>query len=129
MQANRRTDTILEQLIRSLIHNRGLRFRKDFAVEAKDLRVHVDIAFPRARVAVFLDGCFWHCCPQHATFPKANRSFWQAKLERNVERDRRVDDCLRAAGWTVLRYWEHENPEDVASSICAAVDNARAAVT
>ena len=69
-----------------------------------------DIVFTRKRVAVFVDGCFWHSCPLHATVPKSNRDWWVAKLGRNVARDRETDDLLRVLGWTVLRFWEHEDP-------------------
>jgi DNA mismatch endonuclease (patch repair protein) len=73
------------------------------------------MVFTRRRVAVFVDGCFWHSCPAHATTPTANREWWVAKLERNQERDRQTDDHLRGLGWTVLRFWEHED-------LIAAVD-------
>jgi len=71
-------------------------------------RVSTDFVFRRERVAVFIDGCFWHCCPKHGTMPAGNRAFWKAKLSRNVERDRRVTRLLRKAGWKVLRIWEHD---------------------
>jgi len=77
--------------------------------------------FPSVRVAVFLDGCFWHSCPEHGTIPKRNRDWWAAKIEGNVERDRRHERELEAAGWTVLRHWEHEDPRSVADRIEAVV--------
>jgi DNA mismatch endonuclease (patch repair protein) len=83
--------------------------------------VRADIAFPRRRLAVFVDGCFWHRCPEHGTSPKANHDFWKAKLDRNVERDRESDAALEAAGWTVLRFWEHEDPAVAATKILAAL--------
>jgi DNA mismatch endonuclease (patch repair protein) len=117
MQANRRVDTRPERSLRSVLHARGMRFRKDLRVDLRGLRVRVDVAFPRAKVAVFVDGCFWHSCPTHGTQPRANKSFWAAKLKRNVERDRRVDQALAEAGWSVVRVWEHEPPEDAAKDI------------
>jgi DNA mismatch endonuclease (patch repair protein) len=81
----------------------------------------VDIVFPRAKVAVFMDGCFWHGCPQHATEPKANAHWWRAKLDRNMERDEETTEHLTAQGWTVLRFWEHETAPDVAATIAESV--------
>jgi DNA mismatch endonuclease (patch repair protein) len=121
MQANRRVDTGPEQRLRSALHRRGLRFRKDHRIDAGDVRVRADVVFPRERVAVFVDGCFWHCCPDHATQPKANASFWVAKLRRNVERDRLVDAALERTAWTVIRIWEHERSDDAASRIANVV--------
>jgi DNA mismatch endonuclease (patch repair protein) len=93
-----------ELALRSALHTKGLRFRLHRRVE----RVAVDIVFPRARVAVFVDGCFWHCCPKHATFPKSNRAYWLPKLGENRERDRRQTVRIRAVGWRVFRVWEHQ---------------------
>lgn len=107
-KANRRTDTKPEQRLRSELHRRGLRFRKDLLVRAGDVRTHVDAAFTRRRLAVFVDGCFWHCCPEHGSSPRSNTAYWAPKLAANVARDRRVDAALTDAGWTVLRIWEHE---------------------
>lgn len=108
MRANRRTGTRPEVAVRSALHRAGLRFRKDLAIEVEDGRVRPDVVFTRARLAVFIDGCFWHSCPVHATRPRANADFWAAKLERNTERDRCDTRRLEEAGWTVLRVWEHE---------------------
>ncbi|GAA4918116.1 hypothetical protein GCM10023237_70140 [Streptomyces coeruleoprunus] len=80
----------------------------------------IDIAFPGTRIAVFLDGCFWHGCPQHATHPKSNADWWRTKLEKNVARDRETTEHLEAAGWTVLRFWEHEAPDAVARAVAEA---------
>lgn len=115
MQSNRRTDTGPERALRSALHCRGLRFRKDYRVDLPDVRVRIDVAFPTRRLAVFVDGCFWHRCPQHGTHPRLNGDFWERKLQRNVERDARVDAALATAGWTVVRCWEHE-PADVAAA-------------
>lgn len=85
------------------------------------MRRRADIAFPTRRVAVFVDGCFWHGCPEHATAPKKNADWWSVKLAANVARDRDTDARLRASGWTVVRIWEHEEPETAARRICAAL--------
>jgi DNA mismatch endonuclease (patch repair protein) len=106
MLGNRR-ESATERALRSALHARGRRFRKDYAPIA-GLRCRVDVAFTRDRLAIFVDGCFWHRCPQHASDPKANGAWWQAKLDGNVARDRRNDKALRDAGWTVLRLWAHE---------------------
>jgi len=89
---------------RSALHAEGLRFRLHRLVEG----IAVDIVFPRAKVAVFVDGCFWHGCPEHETFPKTNREYWLPKLKENKDRDLRQTERLRAAGWRVFRVWEHE---------------------
>jgi DNA mismatch endonuclease (patch repair protein) len=106
------------------MHRHGLRFRVRVAVLAAGLRVVPDTVFPRARVAVFVDGCWWHRCPEHGVTPKSNTAYWLPKLARNVERDREVDTALASAGWTVVRAWEHEVRADadrLAAMIAAAV--------
>lgn len=107
MRANRRTDTGPEVVLRRELHRRGLRFRVDHQ-PAAGVGCRADIVFTRARVAVFIDGCFWHACPQHGNLPRANREWWRAKLAVNVARDRRNDEALIASGWRVIRIWEHE---------------------
>lgn len=87
--------------------------------------VRVDVAFTNRRLAVFIDGCFWHCCPQHGTSPLENRQYWAPKLERNRERDLEVADALTAAGWAVLRLWEHEGAEDAVARVVALLQVAR----
>jgi DNA mismatch endonuclease (patch repair protein) len=121
MQANRRVDTTPERLVRSALHRRGLRFRKDYRIDLPSLRVRVDVAFPRERLAIFVDGCFWHRCPVHATDPRRNAAFWKRKLERNVERDRSVDAALMLAGWQIIRSWEHEPADAAADRIITAI--------
>lgn len=116
-KANRRSETKCEVLLRSELHRRGLRFRKDLLIRTSELRTHADVAFTRARLAVFVDGCFWHMCPEHAHLPKSNLAYWVPKLEANVARDRRVDESLTAAGWEVLRIWEHVPPSDAADLV------------
>jgi DNA mismatch endonuclease (patch repair protein) len=108
MKGNRRRDTKAELRLRSAIHRRGLRFRKDFPIWLDQLTVRPDLVFPRRQVAVFVDGCFWHGCPQHGNVPTANRQYWAQKLQRNRNRDGRVDQALMAAGWKIVRVWEHE---------------------
>lgn len=124
MRANRRTNTKPEVRLRSILHRRGLRFRKDLPVRTASRLVRPDIVFTRARIAVFVDGCFWHACPQHGTQPKSNNWYWQPKLARNVARDREVDAALTAEGWHVLRLWEHEDPQEAADAVHAAVSAA-----
>ncbi len=122
MQANTRSGTKPELRLRSVLHGHGKRFRKDFLIREGDLRVHVDIAFPGAKVAVFVDGCFWHSCPAHGSQPKRNAKFWRTKLERNAARDREVNRGLRAAGWDVVRIWEHESVEEGVERIESALE-------
>lgn len=105
--------------MRRLLHAAGLRYRLQVKVPGMPRRT-IDIAFPGAKVAVFLDGCFWHGCPEHATQPKANAQWWREKLDKNMARDRETSELLAAAGWTVLRFWEHEAPESVAARVIDA---------
>lgn len=119
MRSNRRRDTRPELAVRRLIHAAGLRYRVDFAPLGG--RRRADIVFTRKRIAVFIDGCYWHVCPIHATYPKRNSQYWLPKLQRNVIRDRETDELLQRAGWTVLRFWEHVPADEVAREIVAAV--------
>lgn len=121
MQANRRRDTKPERLLRSALHQQGYRFRVDLPVRAGDRTVRPDIVFPRVRVAVFVDGCFWHRCPRHGVKPHHNSAYWQAKLDRNVERDRLVTCALQAEGWNVLRIWEHTPTATAAALVVDAL--------
>ena len=98
-RANRRADTTCEVAVRSALHGLGLRFRKDFALVGAGRRVRPDVVFTRARVAVFIDGCFWHSCPVHGRVPKSNVDYWMPKLGRNRQRDQEVNAALRGAGW------------------------------
>ncbi|MFF2634392.1 very short patch repair endonuclease [Microbacterium sp. NPDC058021] len=113
MLANKRRDTSTEIAVRRELHARGLRYRVDFA-PLPGLRRRADVVFTRARVAVFIDGCFWHGCPIHGTAPKRNADYWGPKLAANVARDQDTDRRLADAGWRVLRFWEHEAPSAVA---------------
>ena len=95
----------------------GYRFRKDLYLRLGTVRVHVDIAFTKQRVAVFVDGCFWHCCPIHGTQPRSNTQYWAPKLARNVERDAQATAALEADGWTVVRLWEHVPVDEAVGSV------------
>jgi DNA mismatch endonuclease (patch repair protein) len=117
MKGNRRADTQPEVALRSELHRRGLRFRKDVALRPAERIRRVDIVFSSVKLAVFLDGCFWHVCPEHGNSPKANTDYWQPKLARNVARDAEVNTELSNAGWTVIRVWEHENVSGAAGRI------------
>lgn len=117
MQANRHRDTGPELAVRRLLHSRGLRYRVSIA-PLKGLRRRADIVFTRQRIAIFIDGCFWHGCPEHgrSTF-NHNTAYWPSKIAANKARDVNTTDNLTAAGWLVLRFWEHEAATDVAAAI------------
>jgi DNA mismatch endonuclease (patch repair protein) len=122
-KANRRTGTRPEVRLRSALHRYGLRFRKDYALRVDDGRViKPDIVFTRARLAVFVDGCFWHACPQHGTTPRSNTDYWGPKLARNVARDRTNELRLQAEGWSVLRVWEHTPVEEAVSIVVQTLE-------
>jgi DNA mismatch endonuclease, patch repair protein len=125
MQSNRSRDTGPEIRLRSELHRRGLRFRKDVPIRLGDVRTRVDILFPGAALAVFVDGCFWHRCPEHGSEPKTNGAYWLTKLENNVRRDRRTELALAAFGWAVVRVWEHEPPSRAADHVQRALAEAR----
>ena len=99
------------------LHRRNLRFRKDHLIRVEGAKARVDICFTRVRVAVFVDGCFWHSCPDHCTTPKSNNSYWIPKLRTNVDRDLRVTAALEAGGWVVVRVWEHVSVSKAADRI------------
>jgi DNA mismatch endonuclease, patch repair protein len=122
MRANRRTDTKPEVALRRALHAQGYRFRKDYRLDLADgKRVRPDIAFTARRVAVFVDGCFWHACPDHGSKPANNVWYWEPKLRRNVERDRAADAALAAAGWDVVRVWEHEPIDAAVTAVLIAL--------
>ncbi len=125
MQQQQRRDTRPELELRRALHAAGLRYRVERPV-IPGMRRRADIAFGPAKVAVFVDGCFWHVCPQHATAPKANADWWRQKLERNRERDRDTDQVLLDQGWFPVRVWEHEDMAEAAVGIAEIVRDRRA---
>ena len=125
MQSNKSRDTKPELALRSAVHAMGLRYRVD-ARPLKALRRRADLVFPRAKVAVFLDGCFWHGCPVHHTVAAANASFWAEKVSTNRARDSDTDAKLAEAGWVSVRVWEHEDPVEAAERVRAVVRERRA---
>lgn len=116
MQGNKSRDTKPEIAVRSAVHALGMRFRVA-ARPITSLRRTADLVFRRVRIAVFIDGCFWHGCPLHHLPPKSHAGYWASKITINRSRDAHTTELLAAAGWTVMRFWSHENPEDVASRI------------
>ncbi len=120
MQAQRVRDTGPELAVRRLLHAGGLRYRVDRA-PLQGLRRRADIVHGPTRIAIFIDGCFWHGCPTHGNLPAANATYWQAKLARNRERDIDTDRRLTEAGWEVIRAWEHEEPALIAQHILRRV--------
>jgi DNA mismatch endonuclease, patch repair protein len=121
MRGNRKTGSRPEASLRRELHARGLRYRKNPSLRTSVGVVRPDLAFPGPKVAVFVDGCFWHSCPTHGNTPSANRDYWEPKLRRNRERDRVVTDALTAEGWVVVRVWEHEPLASAAMAVVAAV--------
>jgi DNA mismatch endonuclease (patch repair protein) len=119
MRANR-SESSVERTLRSELHRRGLRSRRHAAAVA-GLRCRPDIVFSRARVAVLVDGCFWHRCPEHASTPHANGDWWDRKLTANARRDLANTAALQAAGWIVMSLWEHDSVEQKANAILAVV--------
>lgn len=126
MRTIRQTGTSAELAVRRALYARGLRYRVDVR-PSRVIATRADIVFKRQRIAVFIDGCFWHRCPVHATYPKSNSVWWASKLAANVERDRQNSRLLEKEGWLVLRFWGHELPSDVSEAIANAL-GARAAV-
>jgi DNA mismatch endonuclease (patch repair protein) len=126
MSKQRRKDTEAELAIRRELHRLGMRFRLERRILPNSRRT-ADLVFPRERIAVFVDGCFWHGCQLHGTSPKTNAVWWAAKIDANIVRDRDTDAQLEAAGWTVVRVWEHEDPRAAAASIATRVMESREA--
>ncbi|MGF0310974.1 very short patch repair endonuclease [Rhodococcus sp. IEGM1428] len=121
MRAVKRTDTKPEIAVRSALHQRGYRFRKDFPIRVDGRVIRPDVVFTRQRIAVFVDGCFWHVCPLHCRRPRTNTEFWSQKLGRNQQRDREQDAALEKAGWVVVRIWEHQTIDSAVSDVVAVV--------
>ncbi len=122
LSARRSRDTHPELLIRRSLYRRGLRYRVNYPVPGSRRRT-MDIAFPRRRIAVFIDGCYWHGCPLHFRSPQTNTEFWLHKISRNRDRDSDTNSRLREAGWVVMRFWEHQESDQAARAIFAAVMN------
>lgn len=122
MQHQRRSDTGPEVAVRKVLHAKGLRFRK--GEKLLDDRRTVDIV-PSDRVAVFIDGCFWHGCPDHARPTKSNTLWWADKIQANKRRDAKTTTDLEREGWVVLRYWDHEDPEAIAKLVAEVIDGLR----
>ena len=120
MLGNRSRDTKPALRVRSLVHKRGMRYRVNQRPLPR-VRRTADIVFRRARVAVYIDGCFWHGCDQHYKEPKTNTSYWRDKIDGNRRRDRETGELLEAEGWLVLRFWEHEDPAEVAETVESSV--------
>ncbi|MFE2523492.1 very short patch repair endonuclease [Streptomyces sp. NPDC059382] len=125
MSRQKSKDTKIEVALRKALHASGLRFRVH-GRPVKGVRREADIVFGPARVAVFVDGCFWHGCPEHATWPRRNAEFWRAKIEGNRARDRDTDARLAEAGWLAVRVWEHEPPAESAVRVAEVVARRKA---
>lgn len=124
MQSNKGRDTKPELALRSAVHALGLRYRVSVR-PLKQVRRTADLVFTKTKVAVFMDGCFWHGCPDHHTVAVTNSAFWAAKVDRNRERDRETDRWLADAGWTTIRIWEHEDADEAACRIREIVEARR----
>lgn len=124
MKSVRQADTALELNLRSALHRLGVRFRLHRRIIPNRTRT-VDIVLPNEKIAIFVDGCFWHSCPQHKTLPKSNRLWWEEKLRANVLRDRESDRILRRLGWRVVRVWQHDDFEEAARRIRKELLNRR----
>lgn len=121
MQRQSSSETKPEMAIRRELHRRGLRYRVGVR-PLPEVRRTADLVFRKHKVAVYVDGCFWHVCPKHSTWPKLNTDWWEAKLKGNVQRDRDTDRSLGEKGWTVIRIWEHENPVEACNRVQAVLD-------
>lgn len=124
MRGNRARDTVPELKVRRLLHAMGCRYLVD-AAPIKGSRRRADLVFRGPRVAVFIDGCFWHSCPNHGMTPRTNTRFWSDKLRRNRERDAETNRLLAEAGWLPLRFWEHQDPAEVAAAVANVVRRRR----
>lgn len=119
-----RRDSLPELAVRRQLHSRGLRYRVDVRPEPS-IRRRADVVFRRERVAVFVDGCYWHGCPEHCRLSGANLAWWESKIAANRARDRDTDAQLETAGWVVVRAWSHEDPDAVAATVEATVRGRR----
>jgi DNA mismatch endonuclease (patch repair protein) len=128
MRANRSRDTTPELATRRLAHAAGLRYLVDSKPEPA-LNRKADLVFRGPRIAVFIDGCFWHGCPVHHRLPVRNREYWDAKVKRNVARDIDTNVQLTRLGWTVQRYWEHQTPAEIVNDLKARVHSTKGATS
>lgn len=127
MKKVRTRDTDEEMAVRRTLHAQGRRYRVQYRPREPDIgRCTIDIAFPGHRLAVFIDGCFWHGCPEHGQIPKAHNKWWAEKIIENQTRDKRVTEILEHGGWTVLRFWTHEEPGDMARTIMNTLNGIKA---
>nr|WP_285731712.1 very short patch repair endonuclease [Nocardiopsis sp. ATB16-24] len=126
MKGNRGCDTAPEKRLRSILHKAGLRYRVS-ARPISELRRTADLVFVKAKVAVFVDGCYWHGCPEHYRPSTRNMDFWSQKIAGNRDRDAETDRILTGEGWTVIRVWEHEPPETAATRVLETVRPSRSA--
>lgn len=121
MRGNRRRDTLPEMKVRRIVHKAGLRYRVDFPPLSEYRRMRADLVFTRLKIAVFVDGCFWHGCAEHYKRSKTNVDYWEEKIRSNQARDKRTDQLLEKEGWMVLRFWAHEDPYEVAECVIRQV--------
>lgn len=124
MKRVRRRDTLPEVALRSEIHRLGLRYAIDRR-PISSVRRRADLVFRSAKVAVFVNGCYWHACPIHGSWPRNNARWWRAKLLRNRERDQETDEILGQQGWISVRVWEHDDPKAIACSVARVVRRRR----
>lgn len=117
MKANRSRNTRPELRLRRALFAVGYRYRVSLMLEVPGRRVRPDLIFTKRRLAIFVDGCYWHRCPEHGRMPSDATGYWHAKLQRNVERDQQINEALSAAGWRVLRIWEHVSLNDAVKSV------------
>ena len=122
LKQSKQRDTAPELALRYALHARGLRYRVNLPVPGQRRRT-IDVAFTRHRLAVFVDGCFWHGCPKHGTSPKANADWWKSKLDANKARDHHTNQILIDQGWRVIRAWEHQPPNELADQIAALLES------
>jgi DNA mismatch endonuclease (patch repair protein) len=122
MSRQARRDTKPELELRRRLHRLGYRYRVNHPLPGLPRR-RADLSFTARRVAVFVDGCFWHGCPEHGTSPRNNGAWWAEKLQRNIERDQETNGVLERSGWLVVRIWEHENPDDAVRVVVEALTN------
>jgi len=127
MKANKRKDTAPELRVRRALHAQGLRFRKSARISTRSRNVIADVVFTRSKVAVFVDGCFWHSCPIHGVSPRSHPDYWSAKLQRNRDRDRDVDSALRIDGWIPVRIWEHSDAAAATAQVFRAIEESNRA--